>query len=782
MAPRRFLSAVALLAAIACGDDDEPNGPTGTILITAAPANGVSIPQGGSNTITVTLIRGGGFSGPVDLTAEGMPSGMTATVTPSQLTGTTTNATVTVNVASTVAAGAYTVTLRGSASGIGQTTVNYTVTVTAAAAIDYQLSAAPAALTIAPGANQQTTVNIARTNFTGAVTLSLEAPPAGITATFNPAAPTGNSSVVTISVAASVAAGNYNVQIKGAATGVPTLAVGQIDEAAAAGDRFVTVVVTVAAAANFTIAAAPTTLSLAPGASGNSTITITRTNLTADIALTLVTPPAGITGVFTPATLTGATLTSTLALTVGAGVAAGNYPVTVQGAGGSLTKTTVVTVTVTGGGGGGNIVWEFCNTGDVPLKFWRLSGTTWAEVTPTVGATTTQFAFSIASASGGVAYTLSNTSGFVAGASTSSRPRSVTELVKKGRALAKNSQAAIQSQDGSLTDPYFDTQVLFAQTSELTGFRETCTANPATVAKTFNVSGQVGSESGFLGYGGASASLTSATSAYNLNVVAGTYDYLAAWGPTPTFPDLSSNMTNYRIGRGEVAPGAAVAINRTGAPAFVQTPFTVSGGNAGSIWQFIESLQGARGAIASFPIGPLIGSSGSGNLLFLATADRLGTDLVSLSILNTEQIGNNTSLRSRTQYIGSAPPGTAAYALPAAVPAFTVTPVNGAPVPTWTVAGAVPAGYQVANGVINVSITGGGQTTLYTMLATRAWLQANGQGATYSLSGPVLPGFIAQWAPAAPLVDAFVAMFSDILATPAAGAMLDFSARQQTPP
>ena len=58
---------------------------------------------------------------------------MTATVTPSQLTGTTTNATVTVNVASTVAAGAYTVTLRGSASGIGQTTVNYTVTVTAAA-------------------------------------------------------------------------------------------------------------------------------------------------------------------------------------------------------------------------------------------------------------------------------------------------------------------------------------------------------------------------------------------------------------------------------------------------------------------------------------------------------------------------------------------------------------------------------------------------------------------------------------------------------------------------
>ena len=671
MAPRRFLSAIALLAVIGCGDDDDDgNGPPGSILITAAPANGVSIPQGGSGTVTVTLIRGGGFSDPVDVTVEGLPSGVTATVTPTPLTGTATNATVTVNVASTVAAGAYPVTLRGSATGIGTTTVNYTVTVTAAASIDYQLSASPAALTIAPGANAQTTVNIARTSFPGAVTFSLQNPPAGITATFNPAAPTTNSTQATISVAANVAPGNHNVQIKGAATGLP-----------GSGDRFVTVAVTVT------------------------------------------------------------------------------------------------------GGGGGNIVWEFCNTGDVPLKFWRLSGTTWAEVTPTVGATTTQFAFTIASASGGVAYTLSNTSGFVAGASTSSRPRSLSAIAKKGRATTKAAQAAVRSQDGSLTDPYFDTQVLLAQTTELSAFRETCATTPTTVSKTFNVSGQVASESGFLGYDGASASLTSQTSAYNLNVVAGTYDYLAAWGPSPTLPDLTSNFTNYRIGRGEAAPGAAVAINRTGAPAFVSTPFTVSGGNQGSIWQFVQSLEGARGEIASFPIGPLLGSTGSGNVLFLAPADRLGTDLVSLAILNTEIIGNNEALRSRIQVIGSAPPQTAAYALPAAVPAFTVTPVTPATVPpTWTVAGAIPTGFQAADILIGATITGAGESTLHSIFATRAWLQANGQGATYSLSGPVLPGFLAQWAPAAPLVDAGVVMISNPTTAPTAGSMLDFSLRLQSPP
>ena len=80
---------------------------------------------------------------------------------------------------------------------------------------DYTLSLAPAALTIAPEATGNTTVTITRTNFADAVTLSLGNAPTGVTGSFNPAAPTGTSSTLTVSVGAAVAPGVYNLTVDG---------------------------------------------------------------------------------------------------------------------------------------------------------------------------------------------------------------------------------------------------------------------------------------------------------------------------------------------------------------------------------------------------------------------------------------------------------------------------------------------------------------------------------------------------------------------------------------
>src|SRR5205814_1971103 len=93
------------------------------------------------------------------------------------------------------------------------------LTLTVSAAPDYTLSLSPAALTIEQGATGTATVTITRTNFTGAVTLSLGNAPAGVTGSFNPAAPTGTSSTVTVSVGAAVAPGVYNLTVNG--TGTP---------------------------------------------------------------------------------------------------------------------------------------------------------------------------------------------------------------------------------------------------------------------------------------------------------------------------------------------------------------------------------------------------------------------------------------------------------------------------------------------------------------------------------------------------------------------------------
>src|SRR5436309_13467850 len=105
-------------------------------------------------------------------------------------------------------------------------------------AADYTLSVAPTALTIAQGANGTATVTITRTNFTGAVTLSLGNAPTGVTGSFNPAAPTGTSSTLTVSVGAAVAPGVYNLTVDG--TGTP-------------GNRSTPLTLTVSAAPNYAL-------------------------------------------------------------------------------------------------------------------------------------------------------------------------------------------------------------------------------------------------------------------------------------------------------------------------------------------------------------------------------------------------------------------------------------------------------------------------------------------------------------------------------------------------
>jgi hypothetical protein len=115
-----------------------------------------------------------------------------------------------------VAPGVYNLTVNGAGTPGNRSTP---LTLTVSAAPDYTLSLAPAALTIVQGASGNTTVTLTRTNFTGPVTLSLGGAPAGVIGSFNPAAPTGTNSTLTVSVGAGVTPGNYNLTVDG--TGTP---------------------------------------------------------------------------------------------------------------------------------------------------------------------------------------------------------------------------------------------------------------------------------------------------------------------------------------------------------------------------------------------------------------------------------------------------------------------------------------------------------------------------------------------------------------------------------
>jgi len=84
----------------------------------------------GTGQTTVTITRGGGFTGAVTLAASGLPTGVTATFAPAAPTGNT--STLTLVAAANATVGTATVTVQGSATGLANQTAQVALTVTAA--------------------------------------------------------------------------------------------------------------------------------------------------------------------------------------------------------------------------------------------------------------------------------------------------------------------------------------------------------------------------------------------------------------------------------------------------------------------------------------------------------------------------------------------------------------------------------------------------------------------------------------------------------------------------
>ena len=136
------VAALATALALACGDGNEgPSGTSGSIQLTLNPTT-LSVPQGGTGSITVSLTRSGSFTGDVTLAVSGLPTGVTTTVNPPQLAGATTSATVTMTAGATVAPAIYTATITATGQGVSAATATHQLTVTAPPAggtdVEYQ--------------------------------------------------------------------------------------------------------------------------------------------------------------------------------------------------------------------------------------------------------------------------------------------------------------------------------------------------------------------------------------------------------------------------------------------------------------------------------------------------------------------------------------------------------------------------------------------------------------------------------------------------------------------
>jgi hypothetical protein len=219
------LAAVASVAAafmlFGCGDDDDDNGPSGSVDIDVAPS-ALNVTAGGSGSATVTVTRAGGFSGDVTLAHSGAPTGISVSFTPTSIAEGSTTSTVEVDVAGTVAAGEYPITVEASGADIGTAEATLTVTVIAEGAGSVALSANPATLSPAAGGAAVTSViTITRTApFTGPVALTVTGAPAGVTATLTPTSATAESSTLSVQAAAGAAAGTYPMVVRGSGAGI----------------------------------------------------------------------------------------------------------------------------------------------------------------------------------------------------------------------------------------------------------------------------------------------------------------------------------------------------------------------------------------------------------------------------------------------------------------------------------------------------------------------------------------------------------------------------------
>jgi hypothetical protein len=293
----------------------------------AASPTSITVPQGGSGTNTISVSGQNGFSGSVNFTLTGLPTGVSATFTPATAT-TSTASKVTLNVGATVPAGTYPLTIKG-VSG----TLSSTAAIGLAVVVpSFSLAASPTSITVPQGSSGSNTISVNGQNgFSGSVSFTVAGLPTGVTAAFTPAtATTSTASKVTFTVGVSAPAGTYPLTINGTSGTLKSTT-----------PISLTVVVP-----SFSLATPAANLTVPQGGSGSNNVSVSGQNgFNGTVSFAVTGLPRGVTASFTPATAT-TTSPSKVNITAGSTAPSGTYVLTITGTSGTLTSTTTMGLTV----------------------------------------------------------------------------------------------------------------------------------------------------------------------------------------------------------------------------------------------------------------------------------------------------------------------------------------------------------------------------------------------------------------------------------------------------
>ncbi len=302
--------------------------PAQDFSISASPSMN-TVSQGTPASYTVTVTPSGTFTGTVNLSASGLPSG-DATFNPPSISNGSGASTMTIS--ASTPPGTYTVIITGSSTDPNLThSVTVTLVVNSTSSPDFSISASPSSRSVAQGSATSYTATVTRSGgFTGTVTLSVSGLPANATATFSPVSiPNGSSnSTMSVNTSASTPTGSYTLRITGT-SGSTTHS------------TTVALVVT-----GFSISASPPLNAALRGTSASYTVSVAAiNNFNGTVRFSVRGLPFNSSASFNPPSVTGSGA-STMTVSTNGSTSTGTFTLRIRGTSGNVTHSTTVQLVV----------------------------------------------------------------------------------------------------------------------------------------------------------------------------------------------------------------------------------------------------------------------------------------------------------------------------------------------------------------------------------------------------------------------------------------------------
>ena len=263
-----------------------------------------------------------GFSGNVQLTMSGLPSGVTASFAPNPANPSNNQNVLTLTASNTAALGQYTATITGTS---GKLTVSDQITV---GVYTPTFTLASQSGSIGPGSSTTFPIYInSQYGFSSNVTLAVSGLPSGVTGSFSPNPTQGGSSMLTLQASSSAQLGQYNFTVTGSS-----------------GSQKVSTIF------SLTVNTPPLSLdpvylsSIGQGSSGTAYINVGPYSFTGMVRLSISGLPAGVTASFSPNPTSNGS--STLTVRASSTAALGQFNITVTAVSGNQSASTTFPLTI----------------------------------------------------------------------------------------------------------------------------------------------------------------------------------------------------------------------------------------------------------------------------------------------------------------------------------------------------------------------------------------------------------------------------------------------------